>query len=412
MTTKQYTSARLARARGTEPSGTDTPEQYLQQIPDSRLLSAIVESSDDAIASKDLNGIITSWNKSAERLFGYTAEEIIGKSVLLIIPPELHKDEAMILSKIRRGERIDHFETVRVTRSGERIDVSLTISPVKDADGNVIGAAKIVRNITENKKIEQALRTTEKLATAGRLAATVAHEINNPLEAVTNLVYLARHDLHDATKLELYLEMATRELDRVAHIARQTLGFYRDASSPSPFNLAQTLDDLLFLYDAKLESRKIKVAKQYDSVIEITAISGEIRQAFSNLINNAIDAMPAGGSLTVRASMSHTWNDSSVPGVRITILDTGSGIEPEHSANLFQPFFTTKKDVGTGLGLWITRTIIQKHGGTIRLKSKTGTQEHGTAFSVFLPLNGKVSTADLDSTPLASTALSGGVVNA
>src|SRR5262249_36775966 len=158
-----------------------------QSMPDN-LLAAIVESSDDAIASKDLNGIVTSWNKSAERLFGYTAEEIIGKPITLVIPPELHSDEAMILGKIRRDERIDHFETIRVTKSGEKIEVSLTISPVKDANGNVIGAAKIVRDITENKKIERALRTTERLATAGRLAATVAHEINNPLEAVTNLV--------------------------------------------------------------------------------------------------------------------------------------------------------------------------------------------------------------------------------
>ena len=145
-----------------------------------RLLAAIVESSEDAIASKDLNGIVTSWNKSAERMFGYKAEEMIGRSILTVIPPELHHDEDMILSKIRRGEKIDHFETVRVTKSGERIDVSLTISPVKDEQGKVIGAAKIARNITENKKMERALRITERLATAGRLAATVAHEINNP----------------------------------------------------------------------------------------------------------------------------------------------------------------------------------------------------------------------------------------
>jgi len=354
-----------------------------------RRLAAIVESSDDAIASKDLNGIVTSWNKSAERLFGYKAEEIIGKPITVIIPPELHQDEPMILSKIRRGERIEHFETVRITKGGERIDVSLTISPVRDEQGNVVGAAKIVRNVTENKKIERALRTTEKLAAAGRLAATVAHEINNPLAAVTNLVYLAKRDAGDAKKVSDYLELASRELDRVAHIARQTLGFYRDTASPVKFDVGQTLDELLLLYAARFEARKIKVAKHYDKEIEVTALAGEIRQALSNIITNAIDAMPAGGSLVIRASKSHKWNKTNVPGVRITILDTGSGIERKHMKNLFQPFFTTKEDVGTGLGLWITRTIVEKHGGTIQVRSRTGPEEHGTAFSIFLPLNGK-----------------------
>jgi PAS domain S-box-containing protein len=352
-------------------------------------LAAIVESSDDAIASKDLNGIVTSWNRSAERLFGYMAEEIIGKPITLVIPPELHKDEQAILSKIRRGEKIEHFETVRLRKSGERIDVSLTISPVKDQTGKVIGAAKIVRDITENKKIDRALRITEKLAAAGRLAATVAHEINNPLEAVTNLVYLAKTDIHNTERVAEYLEMASRELERVAHIARQTLGFYRDPSSPLRFSVTQMLDDLLSLYERRFESRRIKVAKQYDQNIEITALIGEVRQAFSNLISNAIDAMPNGGALVIRATQTHAWNNARRPGVRITILDTGSGIARQHRRSLFQPFFTTKEDVGTGLGLWITRSIVEKHGGHIRVKSRTGTNANGTAFSIFLPLDGK-----------------------
>jgi len=350
-----------------------------------RRLAAIVESSDDAIASKDLNGTITSWNRSAEKVFGYTAEEIIGKPVLVIIPPELHHDEDMILSKIRRGERIEHFETIRLHKSGERIEVSLTISPIKDNDGNVIGAAKIVRNITETNKIERALRTTEKLAAAGRMAATVAHEINNPLEAVTNLVYLAKRDLSNNDRVAGYLEMASRELDRVAHITRQTLGFYRYTSSPVLFNVAETIDDLLLLYEKRFESRRIKVLKQYDKEIEITALAGEIRQAFSNLITNAIDAMPNGGTLVVKVAKACDWSGSHLHGVRVTVLDTGSGIEARHRKSVFQPFFTTKTDVGTGLGLWITRGIVEKHRGTIRMKSRTGEDWHGTVFSIFLP---------------------------
>jgi PAS domain S-box-containing protein len=358
-----------------------------------RRLAAIVESSDDAIASKDVNGIITSWNRSAERLFGYRAEEIIGRPVTVIIPPELHHDEHTILSKIRQGEKIDHFETIRVHKNGERVEVSLTISPVKDEDGNVIGAAKIIRNITENNRIERALRTTEKLAAAGRMAATVAHEINNPLEAVTNLVYLAKIDLGKSEQVAEYLEMASRELDRVAHITRQTLGFYRDTSSPVHLKVTKALDDLLLLYEKRFESRNIKMERQYDGEIEITALGGEVRQAFSNLITNAVDAMPGGGKLVLRVSKSHHWNNSRVPGVRITILDTGSGIDPRHRNNLFQPFFTTKADVGTGLGLWITKSIVEKHTGAIHVKSKTGPDAHGTAFSIFLPMNYTVSSS-------------------
>jgi PAS domain S-box-containing protein len=350
-----------------------------------RLLAAIVESSDDAIASKDLNGIVTSWNRSAERLFGYKAEEIVGQPILRLIPQELHPDEPMILGKLRRGEKIDHFETVRVTKDGRRIEVSLTISPVKDERGKVIGAAKIIRDITESKKIEQALRTTEKLAAAGRLAATVAHEINNPLEAITNLVYLAKRDLSNTAKVADYLELASRELDRVAHIARQTLGFYRDSSSPVRLSVTQVIDELLWLYEKRFESRSIRVIKQYGSDSEITALGGEVRQAFSNIISNAIDAMPDGGPLVIRVSKSHQRKTPLLAGVRVTILDTGSGIAPEHRKDMFQPFFTTKEDVGTGLGLWITRNIVEKHGGLIHVKSRTGEKEHGTVFSIFLP---------------------------
>jgi PAS domain S-box-containing protein len=354
-------------------------------------IAAIVESSNDAIVSKDLNGIVTSWNKRAEQIFGYKAEEMIGKSILLLIPSELHRDEDMILSKTRRGERIDHFETVRLTKQGERIHVSLTISPVKDRNGNIIGAAKIVRDITETKKIERALHTTEKLAAAGRLAATIAHEMNNPLEAINNLVFLARHDLSNPQRAAEYLDSAERELNRVAHITRQTLGFYRDSSAPVRLSVAKILDDLLYLYEKRLETRQIKVTRRYEPDVEITALAGEIRQAFSNLISNSIDAMPRGGSLVIRVSKSREWSNGLQAGARVTILDTGCGIAFPDRRDLFEPFFTTKADAGTGLGLWITKNIVEKHHGTIRFRSRTSAMEHGTAFSIFLPSNEQIS---------------------
>ena len=372
----------------------------------SQRLAAIVESSYDAIVSKDLNGLITSWNRQAERLFGYTEKEMVGRPMLTIIPPELHRDEDMILSKIRSGQKIDHFETVRMTKSGERIEVSLSVSAVRDEQGNIVGAANITRDIRESKNIERTLRITEKLAAAGRLAATVAHEINNPLAAVTNLVYLAKRDLPPgADRVASHLNSAKKELDRVAHIAKQTLGFYRDTSSPVRLNIAQTLDDLLTLYERRLETRNIRILKKYDSSAELTALAGEIRQALSNLLSNSMDAMSAGGTLCVRVSKTHQWSNAQGPGVRITIADSGSGIAPEHRRNLFQPFFTTKSDVGTGLGLWITHSIVEKHGGTIQVRSKTGDKDHGTTFSIFLPLKTSI-TAE----PSAMKPAGGGVL--
>jgi signal transduction histidine kinase len=315
---------------------------------------------------------------------------MVGQSILTIIPPELHRDEDMILSKIRSGQKIDHFETIRVAKSGERIEVSLSISPVRDERGIVIGAAKIARDIRESKKIERTLRTTEKLAAAGRLAATVAHEINNPLEAVTNLVYLAKRELPPgADAAASLLNSAERELDRVTHIARQTLGFYRDTSWPVRFNIAQTFDDLLTLYERRLENRHVQIKRDYDKDAELIGLAGEIRQAFSNLITNAMDAMPGGGTLRVRVRKISNPNNAHGSGVRITLADSGKGITPEHRRSLFQPFFTTKADVGTGLGLWITKGIVEKHGGSIQVKSKTGERDHGTTFSIFLPLDGK-----------------------
>ncbi|MGH9570576.1 MAG: PAS domain S-box protein, partial [Candidatus Angelobacter sp.] len=255
-------------------------------------LAAIVESSDDAIVSKDLNGIVTSWNGAAERMFGFKAEEIVGRPINLIIPPELQDDEPLILAKIRSGEKIEHFETVRITKNGDRVNVSLTISPVKNDYGKVIGAAKIARNITERKKTERALILTEKLASVGRLAASVAHEINNPLEAVTNLIYLAKRDAFDGTKVAERLDAASQELDRVAHITRQTLGFYRDNSAPGKLDLRRVVDELVSLYGGRLQTRAIRVVKEYGESGEITGLEGEIRQVFSNLIANSIDAMP------------------------------------------------------------------------------------------------------------------------
>lgn len=350
-------------------------------------LAAIVSSSDDAIVGKDLNGIVTSWNAAAERIFGYKPEEMIGQSIIRIIPEELHDDELRILETLRRGDRIEHFETVRVTKNGERLDVSLTIYPIKDHTGKVIGVAKVARDITQRKKTEEALRTTERLASVGRLAATVAHEINNPLEAVTNLVYLAKNTSDKKTAQE-FLSQAQEELDRVSHIAKQTLGFYRETKGAAPTRIGSFLSPLLAVFSPKTRNKGISVATDIRHDPEIMAVPGEIRQLLANLLSNSIDALESGGRIHIRLSSARELGGGRRAGVRLTIADSGSGISDPVKARLFEPFFTTKKDVGTGLGLWICQSIVEKHRGRIRVKSNAKPGRSWTAFSVFLPLRG------------------------
>ena len=346
-------------------------------------LAAIVESSDDAIVSKDLNGIVMTWNKAAERIFGYKAEEIIGRSITTIIPPELYDDEPRILAKLRAGQRIDHFQTVRMRKDGERIYVSLTVSPIRDQAGKVIGAAKIARDITQQKKMEEAIQLSERLASLGKLAATVAHEINNPLEAVTNFIYLARHQPDLPEKVKYYLGYADQELGRVAHIARQTLGFYRDNSYPTWVRVSDLVDDVLTVYERKFKYKSLRVDRRIDPGLTVYTLQGELKQILSNLIANAIDACKEGDKIVVHARNSHDFKSGS-NGMRMTIADTGVGIAEEDKARLFAPFFTTKKDVGTGLGLWITRDLLEKKGGHIRVRSRDSNPS-GTVMSIYLP---------------------------
>jgi signal transduction histidine kinase len=248
------------------------------------------------------------------------------------------------------------------------------------------------------KQAQAALIQSEKLASVGRLAATIAHEINNPLEAVSNLIFLAQRDLADPGKAGKRLEMAVEELDRVAHLTRQTLGFYRDNSLPTWFEISDTLDELVSIYSRKLEARGITVIKDFDRRARVHALPGEIRQVFSNLIANSIDAMPGGGTLRVKVSQSQEWNNSGLPGVRVTVADTGTGIPEEKKKHLFQAFYTTKKDVGTGLGLWIARGIVEKHHGMIHVRSTAKEGSSGTAFSVFLPVETRLAAEPVPAT--------------
>lgn len=243
----------------------------------------------------------------------------------------------------------------------------------------------VAMDITNNKLAEDALRKSEKLAAAGRLAATIAHEINNPLEAVTNLLYILRLNDKWDDNARSHVAQAEHELARIAHVARQTLGFYRDTTSPHLMNLPKIVNEVLSLYLPRIQAKHINLSREFDETVKITGLAGEIRQVVSNFVANAIDALPVQGALRIRVHHAKELTNSGRAGGRVVIADTGSGISPAHRKKLFEPFYTTKQDVGTGLGLWVSREIVQKHGGSITLRSSVTPGHSGTVFSIFLP---------------------------
>jgi two-component system CheB/CheR fusion protein len=349
-------------------------------------LAAIVECSDDAIIAKNLDGVIQTWNRGAEKLFGYTEKEAVGQPVTLLIPPDRVKEEPAILERIRRGEHIDHYESVRLRKDGSLLDVSLTISPIVDEHGQIVGASKIARDISDRKLTEAALIKSEKLAAAGRLAATLAHEINNPLQAVANLVTMwARSPGLDA-RSQAYAAMAEDELRRVSHLTQQSLSFYRESTFPTPVNVEETIDSVLNIYEKRIEAKGILVTRRHRSDgATIRNYSGELRQVFSTLLLNAMEALDAGGTIAVRTRKASHWQNRAIPGVRITISDNGPGIPAANIRRIFEPFFTTKGENGTGLGLWVASGIVDRSSGSILTRSSVHPGKHGTCFSIFLP---------------------------
>jgi PAS domain S-box-containing protein len=348
-------------------------------------LAAIVDSADDAIISKNLDGIITSWNSGARHLFGYEEEEILGQSILRLIPENLRHEEEEILRKLRAGDKIEHYETTRVGKSGEIREVSITISPIRDSNGQVIGASKIARDVSDRKKVERLAIEAEKIATTGRMAAAIAHEINNPLASVLNLIFLARQDGLSKQEIQNYLVTAESELERVSHIARQTLGYYRDTGSPSEVHLRDLMENVLTVYRSKILAHNIKLDTRYDDLRKINVRPGEIIQVFSNIVVNAIDAMPRGGKLSI--SMTQT-RAAERHGMQVVVSDTGHGIQREHLAKVFEPFFTTRGNLGTGIGLWVARQLIERHGGDISISSNTERSDSGTRVILYLPFRG------------------------
>jgi PAS domain S-box-containing protein len=355
-------------------------------------LAAVVNSAMDAIITVNQEQRIVMFNAAAEKTFGCPASEAIGRPLDKFIPEQFRE--------IHRRYVREFGETGVTSRSmqspgklygrrgdGQEFPIEATISHV-EAGGQKLYTV-ILRDITLRKQTEESLMRSEKLATVGRLAATIAHEINNPLAAVTNMLFLLRSDQSITPASRQYLDLAEAELQRAGQIANTTLGLSRQAAQPVKFRPAEILDGVLALVSRKLEAKGVRIEKACRAEqLEIIGVTGEIRQVLWNLVSNAVDAIPDQGRIVARVRDSADWRRLTIHGARFTIADTGCGMTPEALQHIFEPFFTTKR-TGTGLGLWVTSEIVHRHGGSIKVRSRTGTSEHGTVFSIFIPADGQ-----------------------
>jgi two-component system cell cycle sensor histidine kinase/response regulator CckA len=358
-------------------------------------LAAIVQSSEDAIISKTLDGTVLDWNGAAERMYGFSYSEIVGRSIYLLVPDELRSEERTILERVARGEHVAHYETMRRRRDGSLINVALTLSPIHGGAGLIVGASSIQRDISERKRAEEALRQASKMEAIGALAGGLAHDFNNQLYAVSGFAHFIGRDpgLSPASRADLLEIHNTTE--RMASLTRQLLAFARQqVLSPETLDLNAAVQDT-----GPMLQRLIGSAIAIDLVLApgpkwVRVDRAQLVQVLLNLVINARDAMPNGGRIEIRTetlevSPGQVLNRLQVPVepggyAELMVSDAGQGIAPEHLAHIFEPFYTTKEvGLGTGLGLATVDGIISQSGGHIQVRSVPG---RGTSIKILLPL--------------------------
>jgi PAS domain S-box-containing protein len=364
-------------------------------------LRTTLESIGDGVITCDAGGRIQMMNPVARELTGWSQSEADGQPLENVFHIVNETSRETLETPVAKVKRLDHIvgmanHTVLIRKDGTELNVADSGAPIRDKNGDIIGIVLVFRDITIERKTQDALIANEKLAVAGRLAATIAHEIHNPLDSVSNLLYLMRNGATPDESRQ-FMDMAEQELARVTQISRAMLGLYRESKAPVVVDLKEMLQEILLLMERRFIELNVSVSADMREAVSVPAFPAELRQVFTNLITNAAEAASPGGRVEVSikpqaagapqiAGVDATGQKMQ-PGATVTIADNGSGIPPEVQSHLFQPFFTTKGERGTGLGLWVSRGIINKHGGTISLKSDTSQSAHGTVVSVFLEAN-------------------------
>jgi PAS domain S-box-containing protein len=330
------------------------------------------------------SGRILYANSAAERMLGYVSGDAESEWVTLdaICPPLRETYNALT----RQAVAIEPFETICTTRAGLTVEVLIGVALLNpEVEAAEQQFAAFIADLTLQKKSEEVLRQTEKLAVAGRLAASIAHEINNPLEAITNCLYLL-----STTELPKesrgYLDMAQKELDRVTQITVQTLRFYRRSTRATQTDVHELIEGVAALFESRMATLQIQVVRSFRAKLTILAHDGEIRQVIVNLVGNAIDALAAGGRILIRTTEARDWRTGR-EGIRITVADDGTGMKNETLSRIFEAFYSTKGITGAGLGLWVSREIIDKHQGSLRARSRESLPDRrgGTVFALFIP---------------------------
>jgi PAS domain S-box-containing protein len=352
-------------------------------------LNTTLRSIGDAVIASDPGGKVVFMNRVAEQLTGWQEKEADGlplSRIFVIINQRTRDSVENPVEAVRRSGKIVGLanHTILVSKDGKEFHIDDSAAPILDMNARMIGVVLVFRDISERHASEVALMRAEKLASAGRLAAAIAHEVNNPLEGLVNLIYLARSE-EDMQKIRRHLTEADRELQRIAHITRQSLGFYRETSTAGSFRPDVVTREVFDFYSSRAASARVSLHVNIKTEQKAFGNPGELRQVLSNLLANSLDACKDGDAICVRVRDAVSPRDPALHGIRIAVADTGCGIPPEYLERIFEPFFTTKKDTGTGLGLWVSRELMEKHGGSLNVRSSISGRRSGTVFSLFLP---------------------------
>jgi signal transduction histidine kinase len=354
-------------------------EEVLRQMP-CGVMIADAPSGTLLLANKQVEGILRQPFPQAANIEKYTQDKAFHLNKQPFKPEEWPLARSLTTGEVVTDEEIEY-----VRGDGTPVFLSVSSAPILDREGRIIAAVVTFFDLTHRKGTEEVLRSTEKLAATGRLAASFGHEINNPLQTVGGVLYLLGQSTSLGEAERGHLAMARAELEHVAHLTTSLLGFYRHSPSPADVKICEVLDNVLKLYSPAIRSGKFVIEKRYDSEDVIRGFPSEVTQVFSNLVVNALEALSPEGTLKLHVLASRDWRNPTRRGVRVFIADNGPGVSRENRRRMFEPFFTTKGEKGTGLGLWVTSGIVDKHGGWIRVRSSTQPGRSGTCFAVFFP---------------------------